>query len=192
MFFICDCISYYIFGIVSRSFDTENITRYAIQKIEGLDAVWLYDQFSGICCLFEAGDRISKVRAIGMYYAFYAEVLPHLKPIPSRHYHTAVMQAMEWIETHYAEDFSMDVLAQEICVSTSRLFHLFHSELDTTPVRYRCAVRVRHAAADLRSGSYSLEEIAERNGFHSSAYFREMFKRETELTPSEYTDMMKK
>ncbi|MBQ7982024.1 MAG: helix-turn-helix transcriptional regulator, partial [Clostridia bacterium] len=176
-------------GIIARKFDTDTVTRYELQRIDGADTAVIRAAAAEIAALFDAGDGVSRVRAIAAYYAMYAEVLPYLRPVPQKRYHTAVSAAMEYIEAHYAEDFSMDTLAAAVCVSESRLYHLFREELRSTPVKYRCAVRIRCAAKELRRGESTLEEIAVRNGFHSAAYFREMFRRETGMTPAAYREM---
>ena len=179
----------YIFGIMAQPLHTENTLRYDIQHIVGVDSARAVQYAEEITSYFAAGDAPSRVRAIGVYYAFYAEVLPHLRPISEKRTNAALIAAIDYIETHYAEDFSMDTLAAAVCISESRLFHLFREALSTTPVKYRCAVRIRCAAADLRADTFSLEEIAVRCGFHSAAYLREMFKREVGLTPGEYREM---
>ena len=184
-------IEYVIFGITSRSYDTENIERYEMQCIENADMNLARSAAKEIVSLFAMDDRVSRVRAIGVYYHFYAELLPHLIPIDAKRTHHAVMAAIAYIEEHYAEEFPMEVLAAAVCVSESRLFHLFRETLSVTPVQYRISVRIRHAAAAIRHGQQSFEEIAVQCGFHSTAYLRTCFKRELGLTPGEYREMNK-
>jgi len=182
-------IEYYIFGIIARKFDTDTVTRYDLQRIDGADIASIRAAAAEIVSLFDAGDSVSRVRAIAAYYTMYAEVLPYLRPVPQKRYHSAVSAAMAYIEAHYAEDFAMNTLAAAVCVSESRLYHLFREELRSTPVKYRCAVRIRCAARELLRGEMTLEEIAVRSGFHSAAYFREMFRRETGMTPAAYREL---
>lgn len=182
-------IEYVILGITARTYDTENIERYEMQCVEGADMELARSAAEEIVSLFASNDRISKVRAIGVYYHFYAELLPYLTPVQAKRTHSAVTAAIAYIESHYAEDFTMETLACAVCVSESRLFHLFREVLSATPVQYRMSVRIRHAAAAIRSGQLSFEEIALQCGFHSTAYLRTCFKRELGLTPGEYREM---
>lgn len=47
-------------------------------------------------------------------------------------------------------------------------------------------MRVIRASRALHLSDDPIDTIAERNGFHSAAYFRETFKQITGMTPSEY------
>ncbi len=185
-------IEYYIFHIHALVFDTENRDRFPIQKIVGVDYINAYQTYTNVYALMSSGDRISKIRAVGLYYAFYAEILPCLQNEPPKRYHAAVIAAMDYISKHYAEDFPMEALAVATCVSESRLFHLFREALGTTPVKYRNEIRVRYACAMIRAGDVSLDEVASRNGFHTTAYFREIFKKVTGISPSEFRAMTDK
>lgn len=184
-------IEYYIFHIFSRKYDTENIERYEMQMISGIDGEYAHGVFSEVLELMENGSRIGKVKAIGIYYSFFAEVLPLLHAQTPKRCHTAVLAALDYIEAHFAEDTSAKELANIACVSESRLYHLFREELDTTPVAYRNDLRIRHAAAALRLGEDSIDQISVSCGFHSAAYFREMFKRSTGFSPAKYRQIAK-
>ena len=179
-------IEYYAFHIISKTYDLTNTDRYAIQRIDLLSTPDTGALFHSVFDLFATEERIQKVRAIGMYYQFYADVLPHLHPMPPIKYNAALLTAIAYIEQNYATDFDMDTLAAAACISESRLYHLFREELGTTPVKFRNEVRVERAAQALRAGDASVDEIASLNGFHSTVYFRETFKGITGMTPSEY------
>ena len=74
-------IEYVIFGITARSYDSENIERYDMQCIAGADMDLARSAAKEIVSLFAMDDRVSRVRAIGVYYHFYAELLPYLVPM---------------------------------------------------------------------------------------------------------------
>ena len=182
-------IEYYAFHIVSKTYDLTNTDRYEIQRVEALSTQETADTFRAIYDLFATEERISKVRAIGMYYHFYADVLPHLRAVPPVKYNPALLAAIAYIEQNYATDFDVDTIAAAACISESRLYHLFKSELGTTPVKFRNEVRIERAAAALRAEESSIDDIAVTHGFHSTVYFRETFKSVTGMTPSEYRTM---
>ena len=47
-------------------------------------------------------------------------------------------------------------------------------------------MRVERAAEELRRTDRTIDEIAERCGYNSPAYFREIFREITGMTPAEY------
>lgn len=189
-----DGIAYIALRIVSKHIDMANNDRYAVQRVEKLSTPETGALFQSIFALFQSADktpaqwRIDRVRAIGMYYAFYADALPCLSAPSTVSYNTVLRDAVSYIEAHLAADFDMDVLAQAVCVSPSHLFHLFRDELGTTPVRYRNERRIEQAARDLRAADESVDKIALRNGFHSAVYFHRIFKAATGMTPGEYRE----
>ncbi len=157
-----------------------------MQYIPELSNGAVYEKVRRIFDLFATDERVNKIRALGIYYDFFADVLPYMKTEPRRRSNPALQTALDYIESHYTEDFEIEHLASVCCVSPSRLHHLFRDELNTTPIRYRNEVRVEKAAAALREGKLSADAISEACGFHSTTYFREIFRDFTGLTPAEY------
>lgn len=187
-------ISYIALWIVSKHIDMANNDRYAVQRVDTLSVPETGTLFQTIFTLFRQADkspeqwRIDRVRAIGMYYSFYADALPCLSAAAPVQYNPSLREAVAYIEAHLAVDFDMDTLAQAVCVSTSHLYHLFRDELGTTPVRYRNERRIERAARELRTTDESIDKIAVRNGFHSTVYFHRTFKAATGMTPGEYRE----
>ena len=185
-------IEYYSLRIISKKVDiTDSAGVYALQKIEYPGAKRTAEVFNEIYRLFSTEERVKMIRALGHYYIFYADILPHLISEPPSKHNPALICAIKYIDTNYADDFSTAALAAYCHVSESRLYHLFCEELNTTPTKYRTEVRTERAASELRTTSLSIEEIARRNGFNSASYFRETFKAQTGLPPTEYRRMAK-
>lgn len=179
-------ISFIRLSIVSRKFDIENTDRYEPQVVEGIKDEDTESVFQKIFQLFETEDRMEKIRAIGHYYLFYADLLPRLEQASPLAMNPFLREAISLIDLRFSEDFSMEELAKNISLSPSRMFHLFQKELGITPTRYRNRRRVEEAAVYLRGSDESMAHIAERCGFHSTAYFREIFKSFVGKTPQEY------
>ena len=129
---------------------------------------------------------IGSIRALGMYYAFYASVLPYLKAEQPVSYSPAVLAAIAFIEEHYAQNQSVAELAEACFVSESRLYHLFRKEMGISPIKYRNEIRVEKAANELRKRNKQISDIAFECGFNSMTYFYEVFKAHTGMKPSEY------
>ena len=58
--------------------------------------------------------------------------------------------------------------------------------MHTTPVKYRNQLRIEKACSELCTKDISISEIAEKCGFNSLTYFREVFHSFTGMTPNKY------
>ena len=179
-------IEYYGLHAVAKQYDSALETnKTALQRIPALSNGETLSVFSEIFSLMASGEKINKIRAISLYYDFYAKALPLLSAEEQRRFSPVLRQAIDIIEQTFAEDMPVGKIAEMCYVSPSRLYHLFQAQLGATPTAYRNELRVRKAAELLRSDA-SLEEIGAESGFHSVTYFREIFKAHTNLTPAEY------
>ncbi len=179
-------IEYYSLQAVATNYNTTLATeRFALQKLPALANGDTERTFREIFRLMQTDERINKLKALSLYYAFYADALPLLEQMPSIKFPPALTKAVELLDTRYAEDTPVSDIARECFVSESRLYHLFREHLNTTPVAYRNERRIQKAT-ELLTSEKSVEKISDLTGFHSAAYFRETFKQHTGLTPSEY------
>lgn len=184
-------IEQYCIHIVSQKLDLEKEEYYPIQRIDALSTPETGELFRHIFDLFATGNRIDRIKAIGVYYGFYAQVLPLLRVAESVHYSAAVLSSIAYLEEHYAENFQIAQMADACHISESRLYHLFRKELKTTPIQLRNEIRIEKSAKALRNSNLQIDEIAYRHGFSSATYFYEIFKKYTGLTPTDYRNTAK-
>ena len=68
--------------------------------------------------------------------------------------------------------------------------HQFLQQAESTnrqaPADFVRNIRLKHAANLLKEGKYSITEVAERTGFCDGKYFREVFKKYFNVSPSQY------
>ena len=166
------------FMISGEKYQFQTIPAFSNEKTEML--------FREIFSLYERGEAADKIRGLGLYCLFFADVLPHLEPVRAAAINPALADALDYIERNYRANFSMNELADHCMISVSHLFHLFSKNIGRTPVAYRNECRIRRAAALLRDTKKTVEEIAGETGFNSAIYFREVFRSVTGMTPIEY------
>lgn len=180
-------IEYYNLEVTSSSYDsTIAASSFALQKIEAMSSEKYGEDIKNMFSLMSRDDKVSKLQAISMYYAFYATAYPLLLPSPPEKFSPVLIKAIQYIEQHYSEDFSVAELASYCFISESRLYHVFTAKLGTTPLKYRNEIRIREASHKLRSTDQPLDRIASQSGFNSASYFRETFKSLTGFSPMEY------
>ena len=98
-----------------------------------------------------------------------------------------ILQVRALVEQHLEDgEYGVEQLAQDLCMERTGLYKKLTALTDTTPVAFIRSIRLQHAAALLREGKYSVNEIAERTGFSSPSYFTKCFKKEFGVLPSEY------
>ncbi len=98
--------------------------------------------------------------------------------------HGRLTEISNYIHRHFTdEDLSVERLASRFGMSDTYFRKLFLGEFGTTPLKYVNALRLDYAKELLRSGYYTIEEIAERCGFNNINYFSFFIKKETGLAP---------
>lgn len=91
-----------------------------------------------------------------------------------------------YIEAHYTEDLSLEILSKEFGVSRFRLSRLFADTLHTTFPSYVNSKRLEYAKNRLESTTLSVTQIALDAGFGSSRTFFREFKNTYGISPGEY------
>lgn len=97
-----------------------------------------------------------------------------------------VLAAKSYINRHYAEHVSLDVLAHEISINKFYLQKLFSKTMGLSPNEYLTNVRIQEAKRLLRSSNLPIAQIALEVGFSSISHFIEQFKAHEQMPPSVY------
>ena len=83
-------------------------------------------------------------------------------------------------------DFTIDTLAYELRISRTSLYNKIKGLTGNTPSDLIRIYRINKAKLLLQGHRHTITEIAEMVGFADQKYFREVFKKATGMTPSEY------
>lgn len=83
----------------------------------------------------------------------------------------------------YFENFKGDEMASLCGLSRDYFGRVFKSAIGMTPVQYQNECRVRIADVLLRSGDYTVSEIAEKVGFEDVSYFIRVYKKIRGFSP---------
>ena len=91
-----------------------------------------------------------------------------------------------YIDTHYKENLSLDLLADYAHVNKYYLAHAFKEEYGLSPINYLISRRIEESKYLLRETDMSLSQIARILGFSSPSYFSQSFRRVEGMAPMEY------
>jgi len=105
---------------------------------------------------------------------------------PRSHGDREIVKLQEWIEDHYKEQVSVDVLMNESMMSRRTLVRRFKSATGDTPLEYLQRVRVENAKRFLETTNRTFSEITWDVGYDDISSFQRLFKEHTRLTPREY------
>lgn len=101
-------------------------------------------------------------------------------------YSSLVQMSLDHIDSHYAQELSLDNLSKLCSVTNSYLSSLFKKETGMTITDYINTTRIRQALFLLNTTHLSIQDIALQCGYQDANYFTRTFKRYQKLSPKEY------
>ena len=97
-----------------------------------------------------------------------------------------VLQAAHFINEHFRQQITAGDIAAAAGFSPNYLSRKFREAAGIGVHDYLVFIRLRNAAFDLLTTEDSVTDIALRNGFFVSNYFKDVFKKKYGMTPREY------
>ena len=113
--------------------------------------------------------------------------LTHIASQAADYGNPTITRIIEYLESHYGEDISLDTLAQITSRTPEYLCSIFKEHTGLTIVKYINGIRLLHAKILLvEEPSMSVSEIAIKCGYSSASYFGKVFLKQYKLTPNQY------
>ncbi len=97
-----------------------------------------------------------------------------------------ISQAASYLNSHYMEDLTVEVLAKKVGISANYFSSLFKKELNYSFVDFLTMLRIEHAKELIRNTSMKYYAVGQKVGYQNYAYFSKVFKSHVGLTLSEY------
>ena len=118
-----------------------------------------------------------------------ANVQPEKPPIQAIHQQIQKVQA--YLEEHFAENVTLDQLAQIAHLSPYHLNRVFSQSVGLPPHKYRMQVQVERARSLLLQ-AMPLKQVAAETGFADQSHLTRHFKRLMRVTPGRYKPQNRK
>ncbi|MDR1827550.1 MAG: arabinose operon transcriptional regulator AraC [Methylobacteriaceae bacterium] len=99
---------------------------------------------------------------------------------------TRIMRACYIINEHLFENFPVSEVAREVCLSTSRLAHLFREQMGISITKWREDQRLIHAQQLLKITQSPIAAVAALVGYSDQLYFSRVFRKSMGISPLEY------
>lgn len=95
-------------------------------------------------------------------------------------------EIIEYIGSHYDRISGLEEISEKFFISKSYLCRLFKEHTGISVVKYIHLLKIQSACDLLLETNKSVEEIAQKCGFHTSMYFCRTFKSIVGMTPTQY------
>jgi AraC-like DNA-binding protein len=147
-----------------------------LQKIDaGCDAAAYLDMINK--------DSATTIADIGNFYNFLGAVMVGMEEAKVDPKKLLFERAEDYIFRH--PDFHVPELAKALGMSESGLYAFFKTYGGTTPIKVKNRIQAERAVSLLAFTDMSIEEISDRLGFQSTAYFRKIMKEYKGKAPAE-------
>jgi len=129
---------------------------------------------------------LETVSAIAAFFAWLIKEQRYENASHKKGWSTRIKPVLEYIETHYGEELSLDTLSAIAGMNARYFCKVFYSLVKITPMNYVNFYRIEQAAFLLETTDMHIIEIATNCGFWESSYFTKVFKKYKGTTPHYY------
>lgn len=98
----------------------------------------------------------------------------------------------QYLNSHLYETISLEDISHEMGISINTAMHIFKTDVGMGIKAYFTKLKINEAMRLLAQGELSIRSVSERLSFESAEYFSRVFKRETGITPTEYSKQQSK
>lgn len=160
--------------------------------IKGIPFHKLAPLFERSYYMYTCKTEVSEIRLQSVFLEIIAELMEMLgKRNETKMVHPKIIQAIEYIKSDYSSNITAPKLAEKYGLSPKYFGTIFKEATGKSISEFVLLHRIYAAKEMLIGTDMSIEEIAEKTGFHNQFYFSKCFKNTERLAPSVYRDIMR-
>ena len=103
---------------------------------------------------------------------------------------SVISRAKTYIDENFSKELSLDEVSRVVNISPYYFSKLFKEESGENFIEYLTRVRIAHAKELLKRPELSIKEICLMSGYSDPNYFSRIFKKQEDVTPSEYRERL--
>lgn len=107
-------------------------------------------------------------------------------PLKTEHSDDTVSNAQEWMHQNFQKDFPLQAAARRVGMSLRNFVRRFKQATGDSPLIYLQKLRIAAAKRLLEGHHRTMQEIGDAVGYRDVAFFRQLFRRHTGVSPSAY------
>lgn len=152
-------------------------------RIDGMDEADYFNYTCNINTLMELqGEQL-----IEWAYQKFMDITGYVKPQSGIDYSNKIVQATkEFLEAHYAEEISLEDVAEYVNISPQYFSKLIKKNTGFNFIDWLSMLRVKKAKELLANSNLTVKEVCFMVGYKDPNYFSRIFKKKIGMTPSEY------
>jgi AraC family transcriptional regulator of arabinose operon len=97
-----------------------------------------------------------------------------------------IIEACQYVTNNLAGELKIDAVAKHVCLSPSRLAHLFREQMGVNLLRWREDQRVIRARLLLQTTQEPIASIGREVGYDDQLYFSRVFRKRVGVSPSDF------
>ena len=115
---------------------------------------------------------------------YFAEIFADFQPEDTYGESHIMNELLYYISLHYSEPITLETLASHVNEKTSHVSYLFYKYKQIRPIDYLINYRIKIATDFLRSGDYTVTEVANMVGYKDVCYFSRIYKKRVGFSPT--------
>lgn len=101
---------------------------------------------------------------------------------------SVISKAKNYINQNFSRELTLDEVSQAVNISPYYFSKLFKEEAGENFIEYLTRLRISHARELLKNPDLSIKEICVMSGYSDPNYFSRIFKKQENMSPSEYRE----
>ncbi|GEM56067.1 AraC family transcriptional regulator [Flavobacterium branchiophilum NBRC 15030 = ATCC 35035] len=97
-----------------------------------------------------------------------------------------ISHVVAFIKLNLKENFSMKILSEKACMSSTSFYRYFKRELGVSPLAFILNEKIKYAKTLLKNPTIHINEVCYLSGFEDCNYFIRIFKKIEGITPKQY------
>ncbi|MEH2921281.1 arabinose operon transcriptional regulator AraC [Samsonia erythrinae] len=142
--------------------------------------------FASIEQMQRSGRRFSEELGMNLLERLLLRAMEEDPQSPQKIMDPRVIEACQFITSNLAGELRIDEVARHVCLSPSRLAHLFREQVGINILRWREDQRVIRAKLLLQTTQESIANIGRVVGYDDQLYFSRVFRKRVGVSPSDF------
>lgn len=144
------------------------------------------EQIKSVDTIQEEIQKISSLQDMAKWIRKYVQACMEQRQKEDAPFSIQTKRVLDFLNTNYMKQLSLSDVASDIGVSESHLCRILKHETGETFVNILSKIRIQKAKQLIDSGKYKVYEVAELVGISNYAYFYQVFRKITGISPTEY------